>query len=443
MASKIDILNKQLRDRIRAGQPNIWTHGGGLCFSLAKNGKASWVFRYSFGGRRRVMTLQPYDAAITDRDFKSLELVALEHAEQIAQGIDPLDMRNNAKTIAKTGETFRETAEAYIETQRPSWKNPKHADQWVNTLEQFVYPLVGNMKPHEIGITDVLRVLQQPHKRRGNKKSVPLWEAVPETASRVRMRIEKVISAAKSKGVGSADKDIRARWTGHHNPARWEDGLEHWLGVKKKTDAHFAAIAYSEVGAIVSELRGKNDFSSRALLLTILTGVRTNEALNAVWSEFDLEAAIWEIPAERMKAGRIHRVPLSTLAVEMLRKQPRYVGNKYVFPGARRGKPLSNMAMLEVLRGIKGHGATVHGFRSSLRDWITDTTVHPNEIAEMVLAHTVGNKTEAAYRRGEALQRRSILMQQWCDYLVMDGNKYNEEWGKYIAVDDVFDKKAA
>ena len=381
------------------------------------------------------MTLAPFDEVITEKEFKSLELIAIDNSEQVKAGIDPLEIRSKPKAANSSG-TFRETAEAYIETQRSGWKNLKHAEQWTATLEQFVYPLIGSMQPHEIGIADVLKVLQQPHKRRNSGKASQLWDAVPETASRVRMRIEKVISAAKSLGIGSADKATRAMWMHHVNPAKWQDGLEHWLAPSKDNSSHFAALPYGEVPSIMKILLAKPDFSSRALAFTILTAVRTSEALNAEWSEIDLDAAVWEIPANRMKANRAHRVPLSSTAVELLRTQPRISGNGYVFPGAKRGKPLSTMAMLEVLRGIRGHGWTVHGFRSSMRDWITDTTVHPNEVAEAVLAHTIANKTEAAYRRGEALQRRAILMQQWSDFLTIDPHEYTEKWRKYIAVHD-------
>lgn len=435
MAPKIDALNRELRGRVKAGQPNIWGHGNGLSFVLAKGGRASWGFRFTLDGKRRLMTLAPFRDAIAERDFKALEIHAIELRDMVKAGIDPLAQRRravNAKAV--DNETFREIAESYIESQRPGWKNPKHAEQWVRTLAEFVYPHIGAMQPHEIGIEDVLRVLRQPHKRRNSKTAVPLWDAVPETASRVRMRIEKVISAAKSRGIGNANRDIRARWHNHINPARWEDGLEHWLTNKKQSDAHFAALPYHEVPAIISVLLKKSDFSSRALALTILTGVRTSEALQAEWNEIDLDAAVWSIPAERMKGGRPHRVPLSTKAIEILKRQPRFQDSEFVFPGARRGKPLSNMAMLQVIRGMKGHGITVHGFRSSLRDWITDTTIHPNEVAEAALAHSISNKTEAAYRRGEILERRAILMQQWCDYLTLNSDKYKEIWTKYIAI---------
>lgn len=435
MATKIDVLNRELRNRIKAGKPNLWSHGNGLCFALAKNGNASWTYRYSINGKRRVMTLEPFREPISEKRLKELEMAAIEYRDQIKAGIDPLDRRKrNGIASASSGQTFRETAEAYISTQRVGWRNEKHADQWKSTLETFVYTHIGALRPHEISIEDVLRVLQQPHRRRNGVKARPLWEAVPETASRVRMRIEKIISAAKSKGLGSGNPETKSLWLHHVNPARWEDGLEHWLARNSKANSHFKAMHYGDVPELFAQLRPKTDFSSRALQLTILTAVRTSEALNAVWSEFDLDAAIWTIPGERMKANREHRVPLSSAAIDLLRKQPRFQGNPYVFPGAKRMRPLSNMAMIQVLRGMKGHGWTVHGFRSSFRDWITDTTIHPNEIAESALAHAIKNKTEAAYRRGEAFERRAILMQQWSDFLTENSVEYRKKWGKYIAI---------
>lgn len=435
MALKIDSLNRELRARTKAGKANLWSHGDGLCFALAKNGRTDWIFRFTFGGKRRVMTLASHTDPISDAEFKKLELRAIELRDLVKSGIDPLAQRKiNGGAPTNAGETFREVAESYIASQRVGWKSGKHADQWECTLRDFVFPIIGSMKPHQIGIEDVLRVLQQPHKKRNNGKAAPLWKSVPETASRVRMRIEKVISAAKSKGVGSADRDIRALWSGHTNPAIWKDGLEHWLAKDKAAPSHFAAVPYGEVPTIIAGLIDKRDFSSRALAFTILTAVRTNEALQAEWPEIDLDAATWTIPAERMKANKAHRVPLSPIAVKLLQKQPRFQGNNFIFPGAKRGKPLSSMAMLEVLRGIKGHGLTVHGFRSSFRDWITDTTIHPSEIAEAALAHTIGNKTEAAYRRNDVFERRAILMTQWSDYLTMKEMEYIAKWKRYIAI---------
>lgn len=433
MARKIDELNKELRARIAAGKPNLWSHGSGLCFALNKNGKASWALRYAFNGKRRVMTLGPHSEPLTERALKELEMVALDCRDKIARGIDPLDERREAATPILSGsDTFRDVATSYIETHKTGWKNPVHCQQWENTLEAFVHPVIGSKAPHEIGIEDVLKVLQQPHRRNG--KIEPLWQAIPETASRVRMRIETVIAAAKSRGIGSADPATRALWAHHHNPAKWEDGLQHWLGKNGKAGRkHHAAMTYAEAPAFFQLLRTKSDFSAKALALTILCGTRTSETLNATWSEFDLDERTWTIPATRMKAGKEHRIPLSDEAVAIVKGLPRFLKNPFVFPGAKRNRPLSNMAMLEMLRGMKSD-VTVHGFRSTFRDWIADTTIHPDAIAEIALAHTIANKVEAAYRRGEAFQRRSILMQQWNDYLLNDQDDYQKKWEKYLAI---------
>lgn len=432
MSRKIDDLNRELRARSKAGKPNLWSHGNGLCFALAKNGKATWVIRYTVNAKRRVMTVEPHVDPLSERKLKELEMLALEYRDQVKAGIDPLDRRKvHDDTSVKSGDTFRDVAHAYIEAQKPGWRNAKHVDQWSSTLETYVFPKIGQARPHEISVDDILSVLQQPHVRRGQR--LPLWDAIPETASRVRMRIETIIAAAKSKALGSARHDIKALWKDHHNPAKWEDGLQHWLGKKgKQFKGNFAAMPFADAPAFMRELRTKNDFSAKALLLTILCAVRTSETLNATWNEFDLDTGTWTIPAERMKAGVEHRVPMSDAAIELLRGIPRFEGNPFVFPGAKRNQPLSNMAMLEMLRGMR-HGLTVHGFRSAFRDWAAETTLHPDTIAEMALAHTIKDKTIAAYRRGNAFERRKQLMQQWSDYLSVNAPIYAERWARFLA----------
>ncbi|MER9258996.1 tyrosine-type recombinase/integrase [Mesorhizobium sp. M0619] len=432
MASRIDTLNRELRDRIKAGQANLWSHGNGLCFALAKTGKATWVFRYTFAGCRRVMTLAPHNDPINDRQFKELEMAAIEHRDQVKGGIDPLAALKPTPAKTTCDDTFEHVARDYVATHSANWRNDKHAAQWSSTLETHVYPKIGRKLPYEIDVDDVLAVLQQPHIRHG--KRLPLWDAVPETASRVRMRIETVIAAAKSKALGSANPQIKALWKDHSNPAKWEDCLEHWLGKKgKQSKGHHAAMAFVEVPAFMQALRNKTDYSAKALVLTILCATRTSETLLATWDEFDLGNAIWIIPAERMKAGIEHRIPLSSAAVELLKGLPRFKDHPYVFPGARRNQPLSNMAMLEQLRGMRP-GLTVHGFRSSFRDWAAETTLHPDTIVEQALAHVQKDKTIAAYRRGDGLLRRKQLMQQWADFLtIANDNEYREQWQRFVA----------
>lgn len=274
-------------------------------------------------------------------------------------------------------------------------------------------------------------MLQQPYARGGYVGT--LWGGARETASRLRSRIEIIIKSRKAAAL--ADNSNAARqglWSNHHNPADREALKLAGLN-GKQVRSHYRAMDWKDVPAFVSELAGKPDYSARALLLTILCATRTSETLEATWSEFDLDAATWTIPAERMKAGKEHRIPLSERAVQVLRSTPRLEGNPYVFPGARAKRPLSNMAMLEMLRGMRGDGLTVHGFRSAFRDWITETTLHPDAIAEQALAHTIDNKVERAYRRGDAFERRRDLMAQWADYVTLESAAYSERWARFIA----------
>lgn len=418
---------------VKAAKPGMWTHERGLYLVIAKSGSAYWALRYSTkAGQRRLMTLETYepiDAAI----LKAIEARATALQKQIKAGHDPLAERDTAasKAVATINrahvETFEEVARDYIMHHKDGWKNAKHRQQWENTLTTYVYPIIGNKQPHEITTDDVLKVLQQAHERADRNGT--LWTNARETASRTRMRIETVIGAAKAKGI--TNPETRDIWINHHNPAQWKDHLEHWLN-GKQSRGHFDAMDWKEAPAFMIELQEKPDYSAKALMLTVLCATRTNETLNAQRTEFDLDNAMWTIPAERMKAGVEHRVPLSDVAVHLLRTLPTIDGNPYVFPGVKRGRPLSDMAMLEMLRGMRD-GFTVHGFRSSFRDWTTETTLHPDAIAELALAHTIKNKVERAYRRGDAFDRRRDLMQQWCDFLLTDAPTYKTKWEKLIA----------
>jgi integrase len=417
---------------VQAAQPGMWSHERGLCLAVAKSGTAFWALRYSSNsGQRRLMTLETYEP-IDAAKLKSLEWRAAEYRKQIKAGRDPIAERDVTvgKAIAATKravDTFEDVARDYIAQHKDGWKNPKHRQQWENTLATYVYRIIGKSLPHEINTDDVLNVLRQKHIRRGQHGT--LWTNARETASRVRSRIEIVIGAAKAKGL--SNRETREHWTGHHNPAQWQDNLEHWLN-GKQSKTHFDAMDWNDAPAFVKELQQKTDYSAKALLLTILCTVRTNETINASWPEFDLDNRMWTIPAKRMKAGVEHRVPLSNAAIDLLTNIHRIDGNPYVFPGMKPNKPLSDMAMLEMLRGMRD-GCTVHGFRSTFRDWASETTLHPDTIVEMALAHTIKNKTERAYRRGDAFERRKALMQQWCDYLLNDAQSYRANWEKLVA----------
>lgn len=425
---------RTIQSLVQAAKPGMWSHERGLCLAIAKSGSAFWAFRYSTkSGQRRLMTLETYEP-IDAAKLKALEWQVLTYRQQIKAGGDPLAERNAAAnkvavtTMTRTtADKFEELARDYIAQHKDGWKNRKHLTQWENTLATYVYPKIGTSLPHEITTDDVLGILQQPHVRKG--KTGTLWTNARETASRVRTRIETVIAAAKAKGL--SNPETRELWNNHHNPARWEDNLQHWLN-GKQSKKHFNAMDWNDAPAFVKELQLKTDYSAKALLLTILCTVRTNETINATWPEFDLDNRMWTIPAERMKAGVEHRVPLSVAAIDLLSNLHKIDGNPYVFPGMKRNKPLSDMAMLEMLRGMRD-GVTVHGFRSTFRDWASETTLHPDTIIEMALAHTIKNKTERAYRRGDAFERRKALMQQWCDYLLDDPQSYRTNWEKLVA----------
>jgi integrase len=384
------------------------------------------------------MTLEPY-TPVNDAKLAALEADAAEHRMAIRDGHDPLAEREAeaaANIVAADpvtiAETFEQAALSYIAANKPGWKNAKHAAQWTATLETYVYPIIGDKPTHEITLDDVKRVLLQTHERKRQKAT--LWTGARETAKRVRNRIELVIKASKVRGQGdNRSPERQALWRNHVNPADAQslrlDGLN-----GKQIKTHFKAMDWRDVPAFMAELLRKPDYSARALALTILCATRSNETFNATWAEFDLDRALWTIPGERMKAGNEHAVPLSSAAVSVLRTVPRVKGNPYVFPGTKRERPLSNMAMLEMLRGMRpGKGFTVHGFRSAFRDWISETTLHPDTVAEQALAHTIDDKTVKAYLRGNLFERRKALMQQWADYLTMDESAYAATWEKLIA----------
>lgn len=288
--------------------------------------------------------------------------------------------------------TFRRAAETFIEAKRGSWKNAKHAEQWTATLERFAYPVIGERSVADIDIRAVLAVLEQPI------GASTFWNSRAETAKRVRGRIETVLDWAK----------VRELRTGE-NPARWGGNLEMALPAKGPRVKHHAALPYTDVAAFLADLQARDGVSARALEFCILTAARTGEVLGAHWSEIDLDAKLWTIPGERMKAGNEHRVPLTDRCIEIV--GPVKAAGELVFPGPR--GQLSNMALLSVLARMGRDDVTVHGFRSTFRDWAAETTDHANEVVEMALAHTIGSKVEAAYRRGDLFEKRRRLMDDW------------------------------
>ena len=426
---------RQIRSLVNAERPGMWAARNGLNLVIAASGTPSWALRYSTrDGKRRLMKLAEYEP-IDAAELASLEADAAEHRKAIKEGHDPLAERQSASSPNAidrvTASTFRDAALAYIEENRSGWRNDKHVSQWENTLATYAYPIIGDRLTHEITLEEVKAVLQQPYER-GDYVGT-LWGGARETANRLRSRIEIVIHAAKAAALADNSNSARqSLWSNHHNPAERETLKYAGLNGKQKR-SHYPAMDWKDVPAFAKELSNKPDYSARALLLTILCATRTSETLNAKRGEFDLDAATWTIPAERMKAGKEHRIPLSGAAVRLLRDTPVLEGNPYVFPGARKRRPLSNMAMLQMLRGMRDEGLTVHGFRSAFRDWITETTLHPDAIAEQALAHTIDNKVERAYRRGDAFERRRDLMAQWADYLFRCQTEYVEQWERLIA----------
>lgn len=369
--------------------------GGGLRLVVSKLGAKNWVLRYTIGGKRREMGLGSFpDVGLADARSK-----ASEYRLQATENIDPIDTR-----LAEPGKvpTFTTCAAQYIRAHRRGWKNAKHARQWVSTLKTYARPVIGAKLVDVIDTEDMLKILS------------PIWTAKTVTAKRTQGRIENVLDFAAAH-----------KYRDHLNPARWRGHLDKLLPrpSRVKTVSHHPAMSYTEVPNLMAELSGKDSASASALQFLVLTATRTNEVLQALWSEIDLEAGIWTIPAAKMKTRQEHRVPLSDAAMAILRGLERDESNPYVFPGARYGRPLSNISLLQVMRGI-GYGVkgsrgdyVPHGFRSSFRDWSGEVSSFPRDVAEMALAHVIANKVEAAYRRGDLFTKRTEMMQMWASYL--------------------------
>ena len=362
----------------------------------------SWIFRYLSDGKDRKVGLGSIQIVTLAEARRQADKLRLERRD----GLDPLAEKRARRAAQRTQAakmmTFKDCADAYIKANESTWKNEKHVAQWHSTFNEtkrgsLKFPAltraINDLPVAAIDTAAVLKVLE------------PIWYTTPETASRVRGRIERVLAWATVAEYRSGD-----------NPARWTGNLKELLPATSKVAKveHHDAVPYAEMPAYMAALREKKGGSARALEFTILTAARTAETTGARWSEIDLIAKVWTIPAERMKADREHRVPLSDRAVAVLEELPRE--GEFVFLGARKDKPLSNMAMLELVRGMRGMGATVHGFRSTFRDWAGNETSFPRELAEHALAHVIGDKAEQAYRREAAVQRRRKMMAAWAAY---------------------------
>jgi integrase len=397
----------------KAKGPKVLHDGGGLYLRVAPNrrygdgnegpGSKSWVFRFQLDGKRRDMGLGPYpDISLAEARRKATECRKQRH-----DGIDPLDAkaahRQAQRLSAAKGRTFRQVAEEFIGRNEAGWRNPKHRQQWRNTLATYAYPIIGELPVDVVDTGLVVQVLD------------PIWAAKPETASRVRGRIEAVLDAAT----------VRSYREGP-NPAQWKGNLAHILPARAKVRkvAHHAALPFDDIAAFLTALRGRQGMAARALEFAILTAARTAEVLGTTWGEINLDAKVWTIPAERMKAGREHRVPLSPAALAVLEAvrplalmrdgEPHIAAP--VFPGPRRALPMSNMTLLMLLRRMKRDDLTAHGFRSTFSDWAAERTAFPREVVEMALAHVIENRVEAAYRRGDLFEKRRRLMQEWANF---------------------------
>ena len=375
----------------------MYHDGGGLYLQVSAGGAKSWIFRFMLDGRAREMGLGPVHAIPLAEARKR----AAASRRMRLDGIDPIEARSaqrgQKKLEAAKAMTFDACATAYIAAHHTSWRNAKHRDQWRNTLTSYAGPVFGSLSAQSIDVGLVMKALE------------PIWQTKTETARRLRGRIEAVLDWATVRGYRKGE-----------NPARWRGHLDKLLPARSKVRKveHHPALPYDELADFVAALRSQGGIASRALEFLILTAARTGEVIDARWDEVDLGEKTWIVPAARMKAGREHRVPLSAATVTVLEQMSEIRQSEFVFPGGRRGKPLSNMAMLAVLKRMERGDLTAHGFRSSFRDWAAERTNFPHEVAEMALAHTVGDKVEAAYRRGDLLQKRRQLMEAWARFCV-------------------------
>jgi integrase len=368
-----------------------YADGDNLLLQVGPNGSKSWLFAFMLNGRSRQMGLGPVSLiSLAEAREKSFT-----YRRMLLDGVDPLEQRRAERAKVATP-TFRAFAEEWIATQEAGWRNDKHKAQWKSSLKRYAEPVIGDLPVNIISTDDVMRVLK------------PIWSEKAETANRVRTRIAQILDAAKARGLRTGD-----------NPAEWKGRLKHLLPAQSKVKRvkHHGALAFADIPALMTELRQRDGMSARALEFTVLCAARTAEVINATWPEIDLKEKVWTVPAGRTKQGREHRVPLSARAVEILQSLPRNPDNEYVFPSdIRFRRPLSDMAMLEMIRGLRGHGVTVHGTaRSGFRTWASETA-QPREVAEAALGHVVGDETERAYARSDLLTRRRVVMEAWAAF---------------------------
>ncbi|MAI48118.1 MAG: DUF4102 domain-containing protein [Hyphomicrobiaceae bacterium TMED74] len=360
--------------------------GKGLMLLVKKSGARSWVFRYQLDGKRRDMGLGPYP----EINLAAAREKVMVLRRQLIEGVDPLN------SASERVFTFRDLAAELIENKRPGWKNAKHAAQWVSTLEAYAYPILGKMDVRTINTPQVHAALK------------PIWTAKPETASRVRQRIEAVLDYASALGVRDGA-----------NPARWRGHLQNILPRPSsiRQVQHHPALDWQEMPDFMAELSKRNGVSAKALMFTILTAARSGEVRGMQWSEVNLKTAVWTVPADRMKTSKEHRVPLTPEAAALLGKPGEADQLAFGNP-LHPSRLLSDMALTSVLRKMGRSDITVHGFRSTFRDWAGETTSFPREVIEAALAHQLRDKAEAAYARGDLFDKRRLLMEAWTSFLM-------------------------
>ena len=379
----------------RAKRKAMLADGGGLYLQVGDKGDSkSWIFRYRRGKADRWMGL----GSAGEVSLADAREAAETCRKQLRNGVDPLATRKAVRALAEAeaarAMTFKECTDQYIQVHESAWRNAKHAAQWKNTLATYAEPVLGTQLVGTIDTEAVLEVLN------------PIWKTKTETAVRLRARIEAIIDWATARKARQGE-----------NPARWRGHLENLLPSPAKIQKvrHHPALQYDELPAFMTELRAQEGAAAKSLEFTILTVARTGEVIGAEWSEIDAQAKAWNVPGERMKSAKPHRVPLSAQALSVIETMKgRHV--RFVFPGRKEPQPLSNMAMLMLLERMGREDLTVHGFRSTFRDWAAERTSYPNHVVEMALAHTIGDKVEAAYRRGDLFEKRRRLMEEWGRY---------------------------
>jgi integrase len=380
---------KRLRKR------GMYGDGHGLYLQVHDGGTKSWVLRFKINGKSRHLGLGPLHAV----SLAQARLRAADARRLLIDGHDPIHAQRAARAAARLAAaktmSFDQCAEAFIASHRAGWKNAKHAEQWPSTIKAYASPVFGALPVQAIDTGFVMRVLE------------PIWTVKPETAARLRGRIESILDWARVKGYRAGE-----------NPARWKGHLDHLLPARGKVRKieHHAALPYAEIASFMAELRTQGGVAARALEFLILTATRTSETLNATWDEIDLKDATWTIPPERMKSNREHRVPLSAPALAILKDMKAFGEDNAVFPGRRSGQPFSNMALLMLLRRMGRGDLTAHGFRSTFRVWCAEQTNFPSEVAEAALAHVVSGPVVAAYVRTTFFDRRRALMDAWAAY---------------------------